>query len=80
MAEITASMIKDLRERSRLFSGFGGIWSNTAVLTGDDPEQLRIGLVTSDFFTVLGAQTRPSAARLLVAVVTGPISSGRARL
>ena len=55
-APLAGPEIKDLRERSRLFSGFGGIWSNTAVLTGDDPEQLRIGLVTSDFFTVLGAQ------------------------
>ena len=55
-APLAGPEIKDLRERSRLFSGFGGIWSNTAVLTGDDPEQLRIGLVTSDFFSVLGAQ------------------------
>jgi putative ABC transport system permease protein len=54
-APLAGPEIKDLRERSRLFSGFGGIWSNTAVLTGDDPEQLRIGLVTSDFFSVLGA-------------------------
>lgn len=47
--------IVDLRRHSRLFSGFGGIWANSAVLTGEDPEQLRIGLVTSDFFRVLGA-------------------------
>lgn len=48
--------LQDLRERSRLFSGFAGIWPNTAALTGDaEPEQLRVGLVTSDFFSVLGA-------------------------
>jgi predicted permease len=48
--------LKDLRERATRFTGFGGIWSNTAALTGDgDPEQLRIGLVTREFFPVLGA-------------------------
>jgi len=48
--------LADLRERSTLFSGFGAIWANTVALTGDgDPEQLRIGLVTADFFSVLGA-------------------------
>jgi predicted permease len=55
-APLAGPEIQDLRQRSRLFSGFGGIWANTAALTGDQsPEQLRIGLVTSDFFTVLGA-------------------------
>jgi predicted permease len=54
-APLAGPEIKDLRERATLLSGFGGIWSNSAVLTGDDPEQLRIGLVTSDFFSVLGA-------------------------
>src|SRR5262249_41963818 len=42
--------------RSTLFTGFSAIWSNTAALTGEgDPEQLRIGFVTADFFSVLGA-------------------------
>lgn len=52
---INGPEIEDLRQRATRFSGFGGIWSNTAVITGDDPEQLRVGLVTSDFFSVLGA-------------------------
>jgi predicted permease len=48
--------LHDLRERSRLFEGFGGIWANTVALTGEgEPEQLRIGLVTTNFFDVLGA-------------------------
>ena len=54
-APLSGPEITDLRRRARLFSGFGGIWSNTAVLGGDPPEQLRIGLVTADFFRVLGA-------------------------
>ena len=72
-APLAGPEIKELRERSRLFSGFGGIWSNTAVLTGDDPEQLRIGLVTSDFFTVLGAQ--PAVGRTFAPEDDAPTAS-----
>jgi putative ABC transport system permease protein len=55
-APLAGPELQDLRERATLFDGFGGIWANTAALTGDgDPEQLRIGLVTSNFFDVLGA-------------------------
>lgn len=47
--------LKDLRERGTLFSGFQAIWATTATITGDgDPEQLRIGLVTTGFFSLLG--------------------------
>jgi putative ABC transport system permease protein len=54
-APLAAPELRDLRERSRLFAGFGAIWANTVALTGDAPEQLRIGLVTANFFDVLGA-------------------------
>jgi len=55
-APLSGPELADLRERATLFNGFGAIWANTAALTGDgDPEQLRIGLVTTDFFSVLGA-------------------------
>ncbi|MGH9644617.1 MAG: ABC transporter permease, partial [Terriglobales bacterium] len=55
-APLSGPELKDLRERGTLFSGFGAIWANTAALTGEgDPEQLRIGFVTADFFKVLGA-------------------------
>jgi len=55
-APLSGPELGDLRTRSTRFAGFGAIWSNTAALTGDgDPEQLRIGLVTADFFSVLGA-------------------------
>jgi len=48
--------LKDLRQRARLFDEFGAIWANTATITGDrDPEQLRIGFVTPNFFDMLGA-------------------------
>ncbi len=55
-APLAGPELQDLRERSKLFTGFGAVWANTVALTdGDEPEQLRIGLVTPDFFDVLGA-------------------------
>ena len=48
--------LADLRQRSTLVEGFGAIWATSGTLTGDgDPEQLRLGLVTTNFFDVLGA-------------------------
>ena len=46
----------DLREQATRFEGFGAIWATTTALTGEnDPQQLRIGLVTANFFSLLGA-------------------------
>ncbi len=48
--------LDDLRRRTTHFDGFGAIWATTTTLTGDgDPQMLRIGLVTADFFRWLGA-------------------------
>ena len=56
-APLAGPELVDLRQRARLFEAFGGIWANTTALTGQgDPEQLRIGLVTSNFFSVLGTE------------------------
>jgi predicted permease len=56
-APLAGPELQDLRDRSTRFSGFGGIWANTRTLTDTDtPEQLRVGLVTADFFQVLGAE------------------------
>jgi len=55
-APLSGPELHDLDERSARFEGFGGIWATTAALTGDeDPEQLRVGFVTTDFFALLGA-------------------------
>ena len=55
-APLAGPELEDLRQRGTLFSGFGGIWANTVALTdGTEPELLRSGLVTPDFFEVLGA-------------------------
>jgi putative ABC transport system permease protein len=65
-APLSAPELQDLRERATLFTGFGAIWANTARLDGEpEPEQLRIGRVTSDFFTVLGAE--PALGRVFAA-------------
>jgi predicted permease len=48
--------LDDLRQRSTLFEGFAAIWATTTTLTEEgDPQMLRIGLATADFFPLLGA-------------------------
>ncbi|HYX19493.1 MAG TPA: ABC transporter permease, partial [Thermoanaerobaculia bacterium] len=55
-APLSGPELDDLRRRATGFSGFGAIWANTATLSGDaEPEQVRVGFVTGDFFPVLGA-------------------------
>ena len=55
-APLSGPELTDLDTRALLFEGFGAIWATTAALTGDnEPEQLRIGHVSHDFFSLLGA-------------------------
>jgi len=52
---ISGPELYDLRRYATLFSSFGAIWQNTTTITGDgDPEELRIGWVTANFFRTLG--------------------------
>ena len=72
-APLSGPELVDLDTRSSLFEGFGAIWATTAALTGDgEPEQLRIGLVSTDFFSLLG--TNAAIGRTFVASdeVSGP--------
>lgn len=56
-APLSGPELVDLGERSDLFEGFAGIWPRFATLGGtDDPEQINIGIVTGNFFDVLGAK------------------------
>jgi predicted permease len=56
-APLSGPELQDLDQRSARFEGFGAIWATTAALTGDnDPEQLRVGFVSTDFFSLLGAE------------------------
>ncbi len=55
-APMSGPELTDLRDRSTRFTGLGAIWATTAAFTGDGrPEQLRVALVTTNFFSVLGA-------------------------
>lgn len=55
-APLSGPELEDLDQRNARFDGFGAIWATTAALTGEnDPEQLRVGLVTTDYFSLLGA-------------------------
>jgi predicted permease len=48
--------LEELRKRSRLFKDFAGTWvGNGALVDGGEPEQIKLGLVTANFFDVLGA-------------------------
>ncbi len=56
-APLSGPELQDLDDRAAQFDGFGAIWATTAALTGEnDPEQLRVGFVTTDYFSVLGAE------------------------
>jgi putative ABC transport system permease protein len=63
-----------LRERSRLFEEFGGIWVQSGALTGDgEPEHVRLGLVTSNFLSMLAA--KPQVGRFFVPEEQGTFSA-----
>jgi predicted permease len=53
-APLSSPELADLRERAKRFDGFGAIWATSSTLTEGEPEQLRTGLVTTNFFSVLG--------------------------
>jgi predicted permease len=61
----------DLRARASSFEGIGAIWSNNIVLTDpvQEPEFVRIGFVTGNFFSVLGVE--PAAGRVFAAADEG---------
>ncbi len=49
----------DVQRESRSFSGMAGLLQSTAVLSGDgEPERLRMGNVSGNFFQVVGVQPR----------------------
>jgi len=63
-----------LRERSRLFEEFGGIWAQSGALTGEgDPEHVRLGLVTANFLSML--VNKPQVGRLFLPEEQGTFSA-----
>jgi putative ABC transport system permease protein len=60
-----------IREQSRCFEDLGGIWAQSGALTGEgEPEQVKLGLVTANFLSILG--TNPQLGRLFVPSEQGP--------
>jgi putative ABC transport system permease protein len=54
-APLTGPELRGLREGVRTCE-LAGIWTNAVALTDGEPEQLRVGLVTTNFFQVLGVE------------------------
>jgi len=51
-----------IREQSHLFEDLGGIWAQSGALTGEgEPEQVKVGMMTANFFGILG--TNPQTGR-----------------
>jgi hypothetical protein len=64
-APASGHALAEMRSRSRLFQDFGGIWVGSGALTGEgEPEQIKLGQVTANFFSVLGA--KPALGRLFL--------------
>ncbi|HKU61394.1 MAG TPA: ABC transporter permease, partial [Gemmatimonadales bacterium] len=58
-APLSGPELLDLRARARSFQDIAAIWTTTSQISGEgDPEQLRIGLVTANFFSLLGVEPR----------------------
>jgi predicted permease len=56
-APLSGPELRDLRTRTTSFDGLAALWANSTVLTSHGaPEFVRVGLVTSDYFRVLGVE------------------------
>ena len=75
-APLSGPELTDLDTRASVFDGFGAIWATTAALTGgDEPEQLRIGHVSHDYFSLLGANAAIGRTFVESDLVKGPPAS-----
>jgi len=58
-APASGPQLREIRERSQLFEDVAAIWAANGTLTGEaEPEQVKVGYVTSNIFSVLGAGSR----------------------
>src|SRR5262249_55415841 len=56
-APAAGPMVAEIEQRAHLIQSIAAIWVGNATLTGDDnPEQIKIASVTTNFFQVLGVQ------------------------
>src|SRR5262249_49406878 len=53
----SGTLMGELRDRSQLLESIGGIWANSGTFSdGPEPEQVKLGSVTENFFSVLGVK------------------------
>src|SRR6476620_10659086 len=53
----SGAVLKAVRDRGDSFQGVGAIWASTNTFTGEaEPEQVKVGRVTANFFSVLETQ------------------------
>ena len=72
-APSSGPQLAEIQRRAQSFTGIAGIWAGRGTFTGDaEPEQVQVGVVTGDFFPVLGA--RPLLGRT---IEPGDEGSGR---
>jgi putative ABC transport system permease protein len=65
-APASAYELAQLRQRSRLFDQIGGIWVRNSNVPGEgEPEQVKLGVVTENFLSLLC--TKPALGRLFTA-------------
>jgi predicted permease len=56
-APLSGPELHDLRAKSRTLQGLAAVWATSASLVeGREPEPLRLGLVTTDFLSLLGVE------------------------
>jgi putative ABC transport system permease protein len=58
-APLSGPELLDLREQASSFQDIAAIWTTTAQISAEgEPEQLRVGLVSANFFSILGVEPR----------------------
>jgi predicted permease len=73
-APATGPELVEVKRRSRSFEDFGGVSVGSGSLTGmSEPEQIKLGFVSANFFSVLGA--KPAQGRSFASDEEGPGTS-----
>lgn len=55
-APVSGPILGEIERRNRSLDGVAGIWVGTGTFTGENPEQVKVAQVTTNFFDVLGVQ------------------------
>jgi predicted permease len=61
-APSSGPLLREVQQRNRSFSEVGGIWVGNGTFLGENPEQVKVGSVTTNFLSLLGV--RPALGRV----------------